>query len=72
MTSALFSKATLIRFVETFIAVLVAEFVFTVTTGGTIDLTTPEGFSAILAALGASALLALRRAWAVAKEVPSA
>jgi len=68
MISNLLSLPTLIRFAETFVAVLASEFVLTITTGGTIDLASSEGLAAILAALSASVLLALRRAWAVANQ----
>lgn len=61
----LFSKSSLIRFAETFVAVFVSTFaVAPALTGGTIDLGSQQGLAAIVAAAVSAAVIASRRAFA--------
>ena len=61
----LFSKASLIRFAETFIAVFVSTFaVAPAVTGGSIDIGSQQGLAAIVAAAVSAAAVASRAAFA--------
>lgn len=59
-------KDTITRFVEAFVAVFVAAFAASaIFSNGTVDLFGPNALQSIVAAVGAAALLAIRRVLAV-------
>jgi hypothetical protein len=66
MAGTLFSKATLARFVETFVVVFLTSFSGSALFGVSFNITTHEGQAALAGAAGAAVILALRRAVAAA------
>ena len=62
------TRPTIIRFVEAFVAVFVVSLAADpLFTGGGVDLFSPDGLKALVTAAVAAAILAIRRAMAVAR-----